>query len=244
MPIHNWKKAPSGLFHHFHQQWIGDLCRALNKKVLPAGYSALIEKKTIDVEPDLMTLKGIGASPTKRLSDKGVMLLDARPKVFYSTQVSEEVAYAQKANRVSIRGRDGELVAIVEFVSPGNKHDKTAIDDFVGKVVRFLYNGVNVLIVDLFPPTKRDPQGIHKKIWDELEEKRFKLPANKPLTIASYVGVPDLKAFVQPTAVGETLPDMPLFLVSSKYVPTPLEETYNDSWDAFPDELKPQIPST
>jgi hypothetical protein len=35
---------------------------------------------------------------------------------------------------------------------------------------------VNLLIVDLFPPTSRDPQGIHGAIWDELAGEPFELP--------------------------------------------------------------------
>jgi hypothetical protein len=43
--------------------------------------------------------------------------------------------------------------------------------------------GVNVLIVDLFAPSKRDPQGIHKAIWDEICEEPFERPPDKQLTL-------------------------------------------------------------
>ena len=67
-------------------------------------------------------------------------------------------------------------------------------------------------MIDLFPPTKRDPEGIHKAIWDEFEEEEFELPADKPLVLVAYDAGPPTVAFVEPVAVGDRLPDMPLFL--------------------------------
>src|SRR5437763_835434 len=101
MPIHNWKKAPPGLFHHFHQEWTVALCNKLNGGLLPSEYFALIESKAVGVEPDVMTLKGFGTSSSidKFEPGDGIALAEVRPKVFYSTQASEQVSYARRANR-------------------------------------------------------------------------------------------------------------------------------------------------
>ena len=40
MPIHDWKSAPPGLFHHFHQQWTVELCTLLNAGILPDAFPA------------------------------------------------------------------------------------------------------------------------------------------------------------------------------------------------------------
>jgi hypothetical protein len=45
-------------------------------------------------------------------------------------------------------------------------------------------------------------------------------------------------AYVEPVAVGDLLPDMPLFLEPEVHVPTPLEATYQTTWNAFPAALK------
>ena len=89
-------------------------------------------------------------------------------------------------------------------------------------------------MIDLFPPTKRDPQGIHKAIWDEFEEEDFELPADQPLVLAAYDAGPTPVAYVESIAVGEALPDMPLFLKPEIYVPTPLEATYRDKLECIP----------
>ena len=91
---------------------------------------------------------------------------------------------------------------MIELVSPGNKNSKHAIRSFVDKTLDFLHQGVNILIIDLFPPSRRDPQGIHKVIWDELQDEAFELPADKPLTMVAYSAAIPIKAYVEPVAVG------------------------------------------
>src|SRR5205823_1432932 len=84
----------------------------------------------------------------------------------------EKINYAKRADRVAIRHGRGKVVAIVEIVSPGNKDSRNALRTFVEKAADILNQGVNLLVVDLFPPTPRDPQGIHKAIWDEFGTSR------------------------------------------------------------------------
>ena len=55
----------------------------------------------------------------------------------------------------------------MEIVSPGNKISRAALSRFVEKTVEFIEKGVHVLVVDLFPPSSRDPQGIHKAIREK-----------------------------------------------------------------------------
>ncbi len=90
------------------------------------------------------------------------------------------------------------------------------------------------MVLDLFPPGPRDPQGIHKAIWDEIIDNDFALPEGKPLTLASYIGGPVPEAFVEPTSVGSELIEMPLFLTDEVYIPLPLEATYQSAWEAVP----------
>jgi hypothetical protein len=56
MPIHDWSRAPVGLFHHFHQSWANAICAALNSGRLPKGYYALLEQHAAGVVPDVVTL--------------------------------------------------------------------------------------------------------------------------------------------------------------------------------------------
>jgi hypothetical protein len=129
-------------------------------------------------------------------------------------------------------------VAVIEIVSPGNKSSSNAIGSFVRKASNLIWQGVHMLIVDLLPPSTRDPQGIHRAIWDEIGGQPFELPAEKQLTVVAYRAAPIKTAYVEPVAVGDELPALPIFLTEDTYILAPLEETYQASWAAFPRELK------
>ena len=46
MPMHDWTRVPAGIFHAFHNTWIGDLQKALNDHRLPPEYYALGEQRS------------------------------------------------------------------------------------------------------------------------------------------------------------------------------------------------------
>jgi hypothetical protein len=90
-------------------------------------------------------------------------------------------------------------------------------------------------VIDLFPPTARDPHGLHRAIWDEIDdEEKIEPPNDSPLTLASYKAEPGLAAFVEPTAVGRDLIDMPVFLTQETYIPLPLGPTYEAAYREVP----------
>jgi hypothetical protein len=57
---------------------------------------------------------------------------------------------------------------------------------------------------------------------------------DQPLTCVSSVGGRAAAVFVELLAVGEPLPDMPLFLTPDVYMPVPLEATYQAAWEGMP----------
>ena len=154
---------------------------------------------------------------------------------------AEADPYVVKASRIAIRHPSGQLVSVIEIVSPGNKASRAPLRAFVEKAVNLLRQGNHLLVVDMFPPTVRDPRGIHKSIWDEIHEEPFELPPDKRLTLASYSSGLETMADVEPIAVGDILPDMPLFLEPEKYVPAPLESTYQAAWAVYPAPLKDEL---
>jgi hypothetical protein len=244
MAIHDWNRAPAGYFHHFHQAWSVAICRALNAGRLPSGYFAMIERTTFGVVPDVVTMNGSSLPRSPRERRGAVTLTEAPPRTRFVSQSTEEEAYAARANRIAVRDPYEEVVAIVEIISPGNKSSRHAMKSLVDKAVDQIRQGINLLIIDLLPPTPRDPQGIHPKIWSELADEDFVLPVDKRLTLASYAAGVPIRAFVEPVAVGDSLPDMPLFLDPVTYVPTPLEESYQVTWRDCPEEFRERITGT
>ncbi len=238
MPVHDWSQIDAGIFHAFHHDWITEIARELNRGLLPPEYYALPEQIAGGRGPDVLTLQrpsSNGSFPQSTSDDEGgVALLAAPPKVRMRI-LSEPDRYAAKAKAVVIRHTSNHrVIAMVEIVSPGNKNSRNALRSFVSKATEMLRSGVHLLILDILPPGERDPQGIHKAIWDELIDNEFALPSDKPLTLSGYRADQYPEAFLEFGAVGDPLPEMPLFLSIETYVPVPLEATYLSAFDGMP----------
>ncbi len=223
---------------------------ALNMRLLPEAYYALAEQQGAGFEPDILTLKTkdatvpdgdrapapaaqpAGRDEAFRAPGDGVLVAEPRVRVMAETDLE---FYRRRQNVVAVRHVSGDhLVAIVEIVSKGNKSGRKAFNDFVRKATEFLAHEVHLLILDLQPPTPRDPQGIHGAIWDEVAGQEYARPADKPMTLAAYESGPVVRAFVEPVGMGDRLIDMPLFLDPGRYVAVPLEETYQLAFDSVP----------
>lgn len=244
MAVHDWKKVYAGLFHHFHQLWTVQLCNTLNQNVMPEGYYALVEAHALGVVPDVLTLHRRDESDSDSRSPStrgGIAVLDAPPQATVISEADEEAIYVEKANRIKIHRSSGDLVSVIELVSPGNKSSKAAITAFVEKSQQLIQSGVHLFVIDLFPPKRRDPHGLHPLIWDYFREEPFDLPPDKPLCVMSYYAALMKKAYVEPIAIGGALPRMPLFLSRTHYVHVPLEETYAVAFAACPAILKDAV---
>ncbi len=237
MPIHDWAHVDANLFHHFHQAWTLRISDALNGGLLPAGFNALVEQHAPALVPDVVALQRRPRSGPPPRASGGAVVTAEPPRARHVIRAVETGTVA-RANRVTIRHGLGRIVCVIEVVSPGNKSSRSALRSFVEKSVEFLDQGVHLLIVDLFPPSVRDPQGIHKAIWDEIEEQPFELPPDQPLTLAAYVATLPRTAYVEPVGVGDVLPDMPAYLDVDAYVPVPLEATYQAAWASCPEMVR------
>src|SRR5262249_61451397 len=82
------------------------------------------------------------------------------------------------------------------------------------------------------------PKGSPRAFGPPSGEEPFELPPGKPLTLAAYSAGRETVAYVENLAVGGRLPDMPIFLTPDRYVPCPLEATYQASFNALPPALK------
>ena len=212
MPIHDWTRVPAGLFHRFPP--------ALDHRDRPRA------------EPRPAAQGGRGAGGTTvgaargrrsghRAKDEAPAHRTGRRRRRHGTSRHAHRPphrsrrfYSGRANRIVVRHHLGRIIAVIEVLSPGNKDSRAALRDFVEKTIDFLRKGIHVLIVDLFPPTPRDPFGMHKVIWDEIVEEDFAFPPGKDRILASYETGGERAAYVEPVAVGDPLPDMPLFLTN------------------------------
>jgi hypothetical protein len=237
MPVHDWTRVEAGMFHDFHNAWITELRNTFNGGLLPSGYYALGEQHAGRFVTDVLTLHASrpnGEPPPLPPADGGLALAEAPPKV--RLQLTGTETYRQRRRTLAIRHVSGHrLIALVEIVSPANKDRRESVEELVAKMVEALDLGVHVLLIDLLPPSRHDPRGMHGAVWNQFDEGPYDLPVDEPLTVASYTAGPPVRAYLEHLAVGGALPDeMPLFLRSDRYVPVPLETTYQAAYRGVP----------
>ncbi|HET6884479.1 MAG TPA: hypothetical protein VFI31_30275 [Pirellulales bacterium] len=167
-------------------------------------------------------------------------MVEAPPRVGITETIHSD-PYAERSNRVVAFNGVDENVGVIEIVSPGNKGSRNDFQWLVGQLLRFLHEGIHVLIVDLFPPTARDPQGVHAALWSQLDDCDFQLPPGKLLTTVSYSAGHVKCAYLEPLAVGDSLPAMPLFLEAESYVEVPIEATYQTAFDDVPKPYRDEL---
>src|SRR5438132_1415788 len=134
MPMHDWTRVKSGIYHNFHYRWIAAIMDRLNAGLLPSGYFAMAEQIIGRPETDVVALQTGSRRKPRTNSNGGV--------------------------------------------------------------------------------------------------------ADKPLTLAAYQVEPIETSYVEPIAVGDPLPEMPLFLFDEYGISVPLEETYQTTWNVLPAEIR------
>lgn len=230
MPVHDWSRVDAGIFHDFHNVWIGELRNTLNEGLLPAGFYAMSEQHAGKYITDVLTLH---SEPRPVAPAGGVAVAEAPPKVRHKMTLSPAAQSRRKT--LTIRHVSGHrIVALLEIVSPGNKDRREHVEEFLDKIQDALAHNIHVLIVDLFAAGPHDPRGIHSAIWQRLGDDAVTTAPEEPLTLVSYVADSTLKAYVDHVAVGSVLPDMPLFLDPDYYVNVPLEAAYETTWRGTP----------
>jgi hypothetical protein len=258
MPIHDWSKVPAGVFHDFHLSWVHDLRDTLNEKLLPEPFYALAEPVAGEAVPDVITLQSQtpaqdGRDP--RLAPRAgssVMNDSAEGNIVVATSpvFVQEIAlepYDILARRIAIHSEwEGDaIVAVIEFVSRGNKTSQVKVEQFVKKSVSFLEKGIHVLFMDLHAPTKVVPAGFHAKI---LEEYGVNVPPPEPdrlLSAVSYQVREAGKICSRAVAlkIGDRMPEMPVFIRPHEFVRAPLETTYEQAFRSVPRKYRERLAS-
>jgi hypothetical protein len=127
---------------------------------------------------------------------------------------------------------------MIEVLSAGNKSNPHAIRSFLDKAVAALHAGVHLVLIDVHPPGPRDPQGVHGAVLSEIGTQEYVLPQERPLTAVAYVGGTVVDAFVGHYAIGEPIPQMPLFLTRENYVQVPLEAAHMAAFEDVPGQYQ------
>ncbi len=246
MPVHDWTRVSDATFHDFHYSWVLEIKRALKRGLLPKGYYVMAEQFGGDLgAPDVLTLQAASTKPDPEGTLAGTATLTESPPVVHARTTIARDSYARLQRSLVIRHTcDDRIVAMIEVLSPGNKSNRHAIRSFLDKAVAALDGGIHLLLIDVHPSGPRDPNGIHGAILNEIGTQDYLLGSERRLTVVAYSAGAIVEAFVAHFAVGEPIPEMPLFLTRENYVRVPLDATCIAAWDDVPPQYQAVLLAT
>ena len=251
MRIHDWTRVDAGVWHDFHIEWALAVKHALNDGLLPKGFYAQAERQASRYEADVLTLEQFspngGSSLDGSPDDGGVATAVAPPRLSVERRADPAAAaYANKRRTIAVRHSSGDrTVALIEIVSPGNKDRATAVDAFVNKAAAATEAGINLVVLDLFPPRRADgPLGLVGRVAEAAGFEPLSAAEGKPLWVAGLDAGPQRVLYAEPLAVDDTPPDVPLFLSPGRYVDVPLAATYAAAWRETPERWRAVVEGT
>lgn len=235
MPLLDHFHPPLSQARHwedFHNGWAYEIKRALNRRVLPPGYYAEAQVHIGSrVEVDVATFER-AAPEHSGVSGNGGIAVAVETWSPPTTALIMPAVFPDEIEVQVIHTLGGpHLVGAIELVSPGNKDRREACRAFAAKCASYLQQGVGLVIIDVV--TER-LANLHNELIDLLEQPQtFRFAEETPLYAASYrpsrqASADQIELWLNPLAVGQVLPTVPLALRGGPTVPVELEATYTE----------------
>jgi hypothetical protein len=222
MPLYDWNEAAD--WETVHGTWIVELHRWLKSR-LPAGF-----RSTLATVPSLVVAPvPVHSDVSVRRHPEPEDAPSTPPGDLLTLEPDERVSLALgEAERAVHVHHGGNLVAVLELLSPANKDRPDKPRRTTDRYVGYLLNGIHLLLVDVHPR----PPGF--SFADDLATvlEYITLPLPSPFAVSYRVGSrdgelgQDLEVWRRPLTVGQPLPSLPLPLTRELAVRVDLESTY------------------
>lgn len=239
MPIRDHFHPPlknASSWEGFHGGWPMVIVQRLGR-LLPEQFVAeprvhLGSQAEIDIATFDTDEFGIGSFGDSRDDSGGVataVWAPAEPSLAIETELPDCDEYAV---RIYDMDRARRLVAAIEIVSPANKDRPEHRRMFVGKCAAMLQQGVSVVIVDIV--TNRD-FNLYAELLEFLDQRDPALGSEPPSLYAVACRWREsrrkhiLEAWNHSLELGQSLPQLPLWLSEDLVVPLDLEESYEQT---------------
>jgi hypothetical protein len=241
MPLRDHFRPPLYNRRHwqgFHGAWPTVIVTALNRK-LPPRYvaeprvnlrgSTEIDIGTFHEDDSSLSVAGFDAEGGRNGGVATEVWAPGRPTLAVVTDFPSQAVYEV---RVFDQERGGQLVAVVEIVSPANKDRPKHRRAFVAKCAAFLQEQVSVTIVDLVTTRQFNLYGDLLKLIGHTDPSLAPEPPSQ-YAVACRGTMQDrawlLETWFQPLVVGQPLPTTPLWLADDLAIPLELEPTYEEA---------------
>ena len=214
-------------FDAFHSQWASKIVAALNK-TLPKGFRAKAHTSIGTREVDVRTDRSLDASTKQRLiaqcqvTDSAIV-----SEVTFPQDLEIFVDYIDRGKQIT--------VGVLEIISRANKDRSGHRNTFVAKCSNLLARNVSLIIIDIL---SLPAFNFHNQLLEVLDIKKgFFKDSKKPLYSAAYHQIssqenkPAVEFWRYALTVGDSLPNLPLFITSEIAVPVDLERSYMEMCD-------------
>ena len=124
-------------------------------------------------------------------------------------------------------------MAAIEVVSPGNKASRADVQEFLGKALLLLRDGVHFMFVDVISdPAKSIREPLLERIGIEAAASEARLWASSYCSLPAEEPQPHvtIREWARELAIGQPLPTLPLFLHRDEFrVMVDLESAYQET---------------
>ncbi len=224
MPLHDWSDQRG--WESVQHLWLSELLYSIKPR-LPGGYRAYIgtspilalgsplERSDSHVHPSPKTLVHTATHP-------------ATDEICPEPDQEIAVAVIDSGTALFVE-KEGRVVSAVELVSPRNKDRPITRHATLGRYIRYLFHGVNLLLIDVHP--RPQTFSFSDSVAEALQVAQAHCPAPFAVTyrVGEYAatGGRFLAKWQRALAVGTPLPKLPLPLTVDNSVLVDLEQTYS-----------------
>lgn len=207
-------------WHSFQNAWATYIAAELNRS-LPDGYFA---------EPNVQFGIEIDVAAFDEAAQTVVPLSVSDRSVWRPTPPAQTVAFEPTAETVAISIFSSEsgptLAGAIELMSPANKDRPDHRQAFVAKCETYLRQGLGLVIVDVVTGRKAN---LHNELLDRLGADAARSSSDLYATayhVVERAEQSSLDIWLEPFAIGEPLPTLPLWLLGRLCLPVDLQATY------------------
>ena len=230
MPLHDHCRPPlddTYPWSSIHTGMVAEIARDLNQRIPPRFFALENRKFGNEIEIDVATFDRDPVGPGGA-NGPATATIAAPAWAPPAPALTMEATFPDAFEvRVFLREGRFRLVAAIELVSPSNKDRPASRAAFVAKCAAYLTEGVCVVVLDATTERRAHLHRDLLELFGGTDEPR----ADLTMFAATYRPVlrnekAEIDVWVEPVAVGQPLPAMPLRLTGDLMVPVDFEARY------------------
>ena len=221
--------SPSHSWEAFHGRWAGALSDELNRILPPRFLAEALVHSGTHVAGDVVEWD-LQRDPSTQGNGAGGVAVQAWAPPAIAQTVTLTFPDEIEVPVYDLHD-DRRLLAVIELVSPSNKHDQAERRSFAGKCAAYLKRGVGLIVVDIVTSRRAN---LHRELLELLNQSAASSLVQTELYATAYRPCRrgdqgQLDIWAEGLTIGQPLPVLPLALRGAFVVPVNLEATYMET---------------